>query len=311
MKYSPILLAIIGAFSFCQKAEKRADAYGNFEAVETIVSAESTGRILELKIEEGQDVAAGQTVGLVESGQLALKRQQLVAAMAAVRAKSPDVDAQLRVFEKQLAVQNQQMANLLKEKARVDNLVKEKAVTTKTLDDLNYQIEVLKKQMDATAEQRAAQNAGLSTQKTGLLAEIEPLQKQIAQLDDQTARAKITAPVGGTVLAKFAQTGEMAVAGRALFKLADLKRMTLRAFVSGEQLGSVKIGQTVKIKTDAPGGAMAERDGKVTWISSKAEFTPKVIQTKDERVSLVYAVKIEVDNADGSLKIGMPAEVDF
>lgn len=311
MKNKIIYLIFLGTFSFCQKKEKNADVYGNFEAVETIVSAEATGRILALNLEEGQSIDAGQAVGQVDFEQLTLKKQQLAAAISAVRAKNPDVAAQIRVFEKQLAVQNQQLSTLLTEKKRVENLVKAQAAPSKNLDDLNAQIEVLQKQMDATGEQKSAQNTGLSTQKAGILAEILPLQKQIAQLDDQILRAKIMAPVGGTVLAKFAQIGEMAVAGRALFKLADLKKITLRAYVSGDQLGGVKIGQAVKILVDGPDGSMVERAGKVTWISAKAEFTPKVIQTKNERVNLVYAIKIEAENGDGLLKIGMPGEVVF
>lgn len=311
MKKIALLSMAFAALASCKKSEKRADAYGNFEAVETIVSAEATGRILDFKIEEGQDVAAGQAIGRIETEQLVLKKAQLEAAVQAVRAKNPDVAAQLRVFEKQLAVQSQQLASLRTEQKRAENLVKAGAAPSKTLDDINAQIEVLQRQIDATGEQKSASNTSLSTQKAGILAEIAPLQKQILQIDDQLRRAEIVSPVGGVVLTKFAETGEMAVAGRPLFKVADLKKMTLRAFVAGDQLASVKVSQTVNVSIDGPDGSTVEKTGKIMWISPKAEFTPKVIQTKNERVNLVYAVKIDVENADGALKIGMPGEVNF
>jgi HlyD family secretion protein len=165
--------------------------------------------------------------------------------------------------------------------------------------------------VDVVLEQRSASDAALNTQKSGLLAEILPLQKQIAQIDDQMAKCRIVNPAPGTVLNTYAEPGEVAGVGKALYKIADLRDMTLRAYVAGDQLGSVKTGQTVRIFIDAPGNTQQELAGKVTWISPKAEFTPKVIQTKEERVNLVYAFKAVVPNPDGLLKIGMPAEVKF
>ncbi len=311
MKSKLFFLTALAAFSFCKKTEKRADAFGNFEAVETIVAAESTGKILAFSVEEGQEIAVGQSLGQIETEQIRLKKGQLEAAIRAVRAKNPDAAAPSRVFDRQIAAQNQQLLTLEKERKRAENLVKAGAAPSKTLDDLTAQIELLQKQIEATREQQSASNTAISTQKTGLFAEIEPLQKQIDQLEDQLGKGKIQSPVAGTVLSKFAETGEIAVAGKALFKVADLRKMTLRAFVAGDQLAAVKIGQTVKILIDGPEKTSLEKTGKIQWISPRAEFTPKVIQTKNERVNLVYAVKIEVENSDGSLKIGMPAEVIF
>jgi len=303
------LLALL--FASCQNSAPKADAYGNFEADELIVSAEASGKILSLKIEEGQTLKSGYQVGAIDSVQVALRREQLQASIRAVAAKSPAISAQLAVFEKQMSSMRQQLSTLDREKRRVENLLKNDAATPKQLDDLNAQIEAAQRQMDVILEQKSASNASLSTQKGGLLAEILPLQKQIAQLDDQLAKCRIVNPSNGTVLVKYAEPGEITSFGKPLYKIADLGTMTLRAYIAGNQLGSVKTGQQVKIFIDAEGGSQKELSGKITWISPKAEFTPKVIQTKDERVNLVYAVKISVANTDGILKIGMPAEVRF
>lgn len=294
----------------CQKNGPKADAYGNFEADEMIVSAEANGQILELRLEEGQTLEAGAIVGRIDSTQLTLKKEQLQAAIRAVAAKSPAIAAQLAVYEKQLDANRQQLANLQREKQRVEKLLASDAATPKQLDDLNDQIVLVQRQMDVVLQQRSATDASLSTQKGGLLAEVLPLQKQIAQLEDQIAKCRVENPVAGTVLTRYAETGELATFGKPLYKIADLRTLVLRAYVAGDQLGNIRLGQELKVAIDAPGGGMREFPGKVLWISPKAEFTPKIIQTKDERVNLVYAVKIEVEN-DGSLKIGMPGELRF
>lgn len=304
-----VLFAVL--IAACQPSAPKADAYGNFEADERIVSAEASGRILALSIEEGQTLKAGAEVGAVDSVQLVLKREQLQAAIQAIAAKSPAIRAQLAVFDKQMASVRQQLATLDREKRRLENLVKNDAATPKQLDDLNAQIELAQRQMDVLLEQQSATDATLSTQKGGLLAEIVPLQKQIAQLDDQIAKCRIASPTDGTVLVKYAETGEVTTFGKPLFKIADLNTMTLRAYLAGDQLGAAKVGQQVKIAIDAEGGTQREFAGRVTWISPKAEFTPKIVQTKEERVNLVYSVKISVPNPDGVLKIGMPGEVRF
>lgn len=294
----------------CQKNSPKADAYGNFEADEMIVSAEANGQILELRLEEGQTLEAGAIVGRIDSTQLTLKKEQLQAAIRAIVAKSPAIGAQLAVYEKQLDANRQQLAVLQREKQRVEKLLSSDAATPKQLDELNDQIVLVQRQMDVVLQQRGAADASLSTQKGGLLAEVLPLQKQIAQLDDQIAKCRVENPVAGTVLTRYAETGELATFGKPLYKIADLRTLVLRAYVAGDQLGNIRLGQELKVAIDAPGGGMREFPGKVLWISPKAEFTPKIIQTKDERVNLVYAVKIEVEN-DGSLKIGMPGEVRF
>ena len=311
MKFRLPLYALLLAtlLSSCQKNAPKADAYGNFEADERIVSAEASGKILTLQIEEGQSVKAGQTVGSIDSVQIALKREQLQASIRAIAAKSPAISAQLAVFEKQMASVKQQLTTLDREKRRVENLLKSDAATPKQLDDLNAQIEAAQRQMEVLLEQKTASNATLSVQKNGLMAEVLPLQKQMAQLDDQLSKCHIINFLEGTVLVKYAEPGEMTGFGKPLYKVADLSTMTLRAYVAGNQLGAVKIGQEVKVLVDAEGGKQQDFTGKIRWISPKAEFTPKVIQTKEERVNLVYAVKISVANPDGVLKIGMPAEV--
>lgn len=305
-----LLLPAVLGWAACSNGAGKADAYGNFEADERIIGAEAAGRILALSAGEGQTIKAGEVLGAIDSTQLVLKREQLQAAIRAVVAKTPAIGAQLAVFEKQLNAAKQQLATLEREKRRVENLLKNDAATPKQLDDLNAQIEQVQKQMDVILEQRGASDAALSTQKGGLLAEVLPLQKQIAQLDDQIQRCRVVSPIDGAVLVRYAEPGEITNFGRPLFKVAPLDRLTLRAYVSGEQLAQLKVGQTVNVLTDAPGGAQQTHPGKVIWVSEKAEFTPKIIQTKEERVNLVYAFKVEVPN-DGSLKIGMPAEVDF
>ena len=308
MKYLFFSISFLLLLSACQKNGPKADAYGNFEADERIIGAEANGQILEFRIAEGQELAAGAIVGRIDSTQLALKKEQLQAAIRAVAAKSPAISAQLAVYEKQLATSRQQLTSLQREKQRVENLLRSDAATPKQLDDLNDQMALVQRQMDVILEQRSASDAVLGTQKSGLLAEILPLQKQIAQIDDQLSKCQIVNPAAGTVLTSYAETGEIASFGKPLYKIADLRTMTFRAYIAGDQLGSIRIGQEIKVAIDAPDGAMREFPGKITWISSKAEFTPKIIQTKDERVNLVYAVKIAVAN-DGSLKIGMPGEV--
>jgi HlyD family secretion protein len=307
MRY--VTLLFLTTFIACQKSAPKADAYGNFEADERIISAEATGKILTLSIEEGQELQAGQFIGAIDSVQITLKREQLLASIKAVVAKSPAIGAQLAVFEKQIASVRQQLNTLDREKRRVENLLKSDAAAPKQLDDISAQIEAAQRQMDVIGEQRSASDAAMGVQKSGLFAEVLPLQKQIALLDDQLAKCRIINPIPGTVLVKYAATGEVTAFGKPLYKIADMRTLTLRAYVAGNQLELVKAGQDVTILVDASDGSQKELSGKIRWISPKAEFTPKVIQTREERVNLVYAVKIEVPNPDGLLKIGMPAEV--
>lgn len=286
-----ILAAILPA---CRSNDDQADAYGNFEAVETVVSAEGTGKLLSFMVEEGMTLPADTIVGWIDSTQLYLKKSQLRANIKAVLSKVPDKDPQLEVIREQIAVQK-------REQQRYQNLVNAKAATPKQLDDINYQIAILEKQYRSLA-------STLNTQVSGYNSETRPLEEQVLQVNDQLRQSRITNPVNGTVLIKYVEKGEVVNYGKALYKIADLSALDMRAYVGEEQLGQVKVGQQVTVLTDLPGGKYREWPGSVTWISSEAEFTPKVIQTKEERTNLVYAVKVRVKN-DGSLKIGMPAEL--
>ena len=294
----------------CKNEVKTADAYGNFEAEERIVSAEGSGKILELRLDEGQTLQAGEIVGRIDSTQIVLKIAQLKAAIRAVAAKSPAISSQLSVFDKQKESVNITLGNLDREKKRVEKLLKSDAATPQQMDDIADKIAAAKKQLDVLAEQKSAMNAGLDVQKRGLLAEIAPLEQQIAQLEDQLSKCRIIAPNAGTVLTQYAEAGEITATGKPIFKTADLDMLTLRAYITGIQLSAVKVGQEVSVSIDGQDGNMISYPGKVKWIASKSEFTPKIIQTKDERANLVYAIEISVKN-DGTLKIGMPAEVNF
>lgn len=294
----------------CQKTDETADAYGNFEAVETTVSAQATGALQQFTVEEGQSLTAGQTVGQIDTEQLQLRKAQLLASEQAVRSRTPNVTAQLSAFEQQIAVQQQQLRTLQREKERAQNLIAAGAAPTKQLDDIVAQIEVTERQIALIRQQRTAQASALGTQRSGTTAETAPLAEQVKLIDDQIRKSSVVNPIGGTVTIKYAEPGEIVSYGKPLYKIAALDNITLRAYISGDQLVTVKPGQKVKVFVDAPNGELKPYAGTITWISSKAEFTPKVIQTKDERVNLVYALKIRVKN-DGGLKIGMPGEVTF
>jgi HlyD family secretion protein len=274
----------------CNRGEEKADAFGNFEATEVIVSAEATGNILKLDVEEGQHLDSGQVVGLIDTTQLFLKAQQLIAAKNAVATKSTNISAQMKVLQ-------EQRKNLLRDEQRFENLVKEEALPQKQLDDIRGQINVVEQQVKSVESQYAP-----------IAPEINAIDAQLKQVRDQVRNSVIRNPVGGTVLTKYAEEAEVTAYGRPLYKIANLDTMILRVYISGAQLSSIRIGQEVNVFFDAGTTANAELPGKITWIASTAEFTPKIIQTKEERVNLVYAVKVKVRN-DGSLKIGMPGEV--
>ncbi len=317
-------ICIIFLFTACEKKKENFDASGTFEATEIIVSAEATGKILDLKIQEGQQLKKGEAVGAIDPLSIELQKEQIQASMGALTEKSNDATPQVNVLNEQIstqrnqiAVQKQQMIVLQKEQSRLEKLVKAEAATPKQLDDLNGQMDVLKKQIEASEssisifeKQIMAQKAGVSIQNRGILSEKAPLEKRVKQLDEQLARTKITSPIDGTVLSKYAEIGEITAAGKALYKIADMSELTLRAYITGSQLPQVKINQTVKVLIDDGKDKYREMQGTVTWVSDKAEFTPKTIQTKDERANLVYAMKVKVKN-DGALKIGMFGEVKF
>ncbi|KAA0992352.1 HlyD family secretion protein [Dyadobacter aurulentus] len=308
MKTIVYLSLIVTLLASCGPEKNVYDASGTFEAVETIVSAEATGRILKLDLKEGQQLKAGQVVGYVDSLQLHLKKKQLEAQIRATGSRVPDIAAQTNVYKQQIAVSEVRLDNLLHEKQRVQNLLKADAATPKQLDDITAQVEELQKQLEVIRRQDAAQASVLKTQTSGLRADAKPLYVQIEQINDQLAKAKIINETTGTVLSKYAEVNEMAVAGKPLYKVADLSTLVLRAYVTGDQLTGIKLNQQVKVLIDSAEGKYRQVPGMIEWISDKAEFTPKTIQTKDERANLVYAVKIRVKN-DGLLKIGMYGEV--
>jgi len=276
----------------CTTNDDKADAYGNFEATEIVVSALGQGEILLLDVEEGDVLQKGDQVGLIDTVDLSLKKAQLVKAKDAVRTGLVTIDAQMEV-------QLQQLKNLKVDQDRLQNLYKDGAATKKQLDDINGAIDLINAQLTATR-----------SQKQRIIAEIETLDSQIDQVLEGLSKCYVSIPTSGTVLTKYAEAGEVAGIGKPLFKLADLNRMKLKVYVSGDQLPHIKIGQKVEVMIDKDKKENSSLEGVISWISSTAEFTPKTIQTKDERVNLVYAVRILVTN-DGSMKIGMPGEVNF
>jgi HlyD family secretion protein len=280
----------------CGKSNEGEDASGTFEATEVIVSSEASGKILSFDIEEGQELTANQLLGAIDSTQLFLRKQQILSSKKSIQSRRPDV-------KKQIAVLEQQISTAKTERKRVENLLKANASTQKQLDDINAQISVLEKQLDA-------QKTTLETANEGITEDTEGINIQVQQVSDQLKKCKITSPIAGTVLIKYAEMGEVAAPGKALFKIANTNNMILRAYITADQLTKIKVGQKVKIKTDFGKDESKEYSGTLGWISNKAEFTPKTIQTRDERANLVYAVKINVIN-DGFLKIGMYGTVQF
>src|SRR5579859_4095760 len=297
MKKMPFKFAAVTLFvASCSSGSTDFDATGNFETDELIISAEASGKIMSLSVQEGESLKANQVVGFVDTIQLFLRKKQLQYSIQAVLAKQANTSVQLSSLLEQLAT-------AAKEKKRIENLLKSDAATLKQLDDANAQILVLQRQMDAL-------NSTLSINNASLRSEALPLKAQLDQIQDQIKKSAVVNPIGGTVLTQYALENEIVNPGKALYKIADLSTLTLRAYISGNQLGGISIGQPVKISVDATDGKYKTYDGVIAWVSDKAEFTPKTIQTKAERANLVYAMKIKVKN-DGYLKIGMYGEVKF
>ena len=291
MKINKILgiLLLASLFTSCNENGDKADGYGNFEATEITISAEGNGKLVQFTIEEGQVVEKGTIVGLIDTIQLSLKKEQLIATKNVIRSKSKGVLSQISVLKAQLNTVNIS-------KTRIENLIKENAGTQKQLDDVTGQVSVIKNQIRS-----------VETQNAPIVNELKSIDVHIKQIEDQLQKSIITNPVSGTVLVKYTEPNEVSSFGKPLYKVADLNIMQLRVYISESQLANIKIGQRVTVKIDS-NKDMKNYDGIITWISSEAEFTPKIIQTKEERINLVYAVKINVTN-DGSLKIGMPAEM--
>lgn len=296
MKKIYMIIAAVALLSSCNGEKVKNDASGTFESTEIIVSSEATGKIIRLDLKEGDIVKAGITYGIVDTTQLLLKKEQLEASINSVKSRRQDVG-------KQVSHLKEQLKKLKEERERINNLIEASATNTKQLDDINSSISILTKQIDA-------QESSLKSANLAIEGEAEAMRAQVAQIEDQLQKCKITSPITGTVLAKYAEQGEITSMGKPIFKIADIDNMQLRAYISASQLTQIKIGQKVKILSDYGDKQQKEYDGIISWISDKSEFTPKTIQTKDERVNLVYSIKVDVKN-DGFLKIGMYGDVIF
>jgi HlyD family secretion protein len=290
-KVQIIALALL-ATAACKNGEQKSDAFGNFEATETIVSAESAGKILEMKVKEGSELTQGQTIALIDTTELYLKKKQTEAQLAATETKRQNVASQISVLK-------EQKKNIQTNVDRITKMFAEKSATQQQFDDVTGQANVIDRQI-----------ANTNTQFQLIGSEAEVVKRQLDLLDEQLSKCKVASPGKGTVLETYLEPGELASPGKAILKMADLSSLELKVYVSGAQLANVKLGSEVKVLIDAGVKEMQTRTGKVTWISSESEFTPKIIQTKEERVKLMYAVKVLVPN-DGTLKIGMPGEVVF
>lgn len=290
------LLVFLAVFASCHNSENDWDAAGAFESVETIISTESSGTIMQFDVEEGQNLHAGQWIGYIDSAQLYYAKEELEAQIASTLSQQPDIPVQVASLYSQLA-------DAEKNQQRMDNLVKVSAATQQQLDDANTQVEVYKKQIEA-------QKSALGITSTTIEKNVAPLVHHIEQIDDQLQKCKIINPINGTVLTKYAENHEVVTPGKALYKIAPTDTLILRAYITGSQLTEIKLGQKVKVRSDEGSDNYRYYPGVIYWISDKSEFTPKTIPTKDERADLVYAIKIRVPN-DGYLKIGMYGEVEF
>ena len=291
------IITIFLLFTACSETEVGSDAYGNFEATTLMVSSEARGRLLFLKVEEGQEVEAGQLVALVDTTPLDLQRRLIDAKIGTLPQKLQNALAAIEVLERR-------KNNLIRERDRFGRLVEKKAATAKQLDDLNGEITVVDQQIEAIQTQTNIANRAI-------LSEKEPLLAQRAIINDQIQRSYIYNPIKGTVLTKLSEPSEMTGIGNPLYRIAQLDTLTLRFYVSGSQLPELRLGKPVEVLVDENGTDFLHTEGVVSWIAKQAEFTPKTIQTKEDRVNLVYAVEASVPNPEGIFKIGMPAEINF
>ena len=296
MKSKSILYValLLSGITSCKEEKKNYDASGSFEAVETLIAAEASGQLQKLNIEEGQSLDSGQVVGYIDSTQLHLSKLQLQQSKKTILSGRPQTNLQVESLKTELA-------NAVSDRDRIDNLVKGGVASQKQLDDANAKISTLQARIKAQESSLEISTSSINEQGSGVDA-------QMREINDQLQKCVVVNPVKGTVLTKYAEQYEMAVLGKPLYKIADLSTIILRAYITGDQLQQVKTGQQVKVFTDDGKGGFNETDGVITWINDKAEFTPKTIQTKNERANLVYAIKVSVKN-DGYLKIGMYGEV--
>ena len=295
IKIRPFLILsalLLVTVSSCKQEEEESFAWGNFEAEDIMISSEVSGELLKLKVTEGQEVKQGDLLCLIDSTQLHLKKLQLMASAQAVRAGLSEVNAGIRVNEVELK-------NIRRESERIKKLYKDEAATEKQVDDIKGQTDMAEAKLQS-----------LKAQKPGIYSRLEAYEMQLKQIEDQLERCTVEAPVKGTILETYLRRGELVNPGRSILKMASLDTMILRVFISGDQLSQVETGERVKVIYDGPRGDKPEIPGMVSWISSQAEFTPKIIQTREERVNLVYAVKVLVPN-NGQLKIGMPGEIQL
>ena len=288
MAFGLIVLAITG----CSNGEK-SDAYGQFEATEITISAQASGELLSFGILEGQELKSGQQIGMVDTSKLVLQRDELQARLESIESRIGNINAEVEV-------QKSELESAEKDLKRIQSLNKDGAATQKQLDDAEARVRTIRKKIDA-----------LQTQKHSVRAEVAATEAKIAQLDDQIDDATITNPVLGTVLTTYVEPYELVRQGQPLYRIASLDTLILRIYVSGAQLPGISLGQEVQVLVDKNAEENQSMSGKVSWIASEAEFTPKMIQTKEERVTQVYAVEIKVANPEGILKIGMPGEVNF
>jgi HlyD family secretion protein len=293
MKYRIFnVIIILTILSGCSKNHDKSDAYGTFESTEIIVSSEVAGKITNLTIDEGQQATTGSVLLQIDNTEWNLKKEQLMAQKNIISSKYANIKSQVDV-------QDQQKENLMVEKRRLEKLLADNAVPPKQMDDVKASLNIIDKQVKA-----------LETQTVSIPSELESLDRQIDQLELNISRCSVTCPITGTILSKYVNKGEVVSPGKPLFKVADLSQMMLRVYVSGNTLPKLKIGQKAEVLVDKGKKDLKNYEGVISWISPNAEFTPKIIQTKEERVNLVYAVKITVKN-DGYLKIGMPGEANF
>ena len=294
MKSAVYLLGLAVLLFSCHNEDGEYDATGVFETTEVIVSAQGTGEIMRFDIDEGKTVDAEVELGYIDTVQLSLKKQELLANLEATDSRRYDVARQIASLREEIATQK-------REQQRYQNLVQAKAANQKQLDDINARLATLEKQLAAQTETLENGNRTVSGQ-------VRMLEAQLAQVEDQIGKCRISSPINGTILSKYAEAGELASQGRALFKVGDIVNMYLRAYITADQLTELKIGQSVRVFADEGESGRREYAGTVSWISDKAEFTPKTIQTRDERANLVYAVKIQIQN-DGFVKRGMYGEI--
>jgi HlyD family secretion protein len=287
-----IILLLVTSITFsCETSDDRADAYGNFEVEETTISAQAAGELLEFNIEEGVALKSDTRVGVIDSTTLAIQKSEIFANIGSIKARRVSIDAEQKVLDAE-------MANLKREHNRVKLLIKSESATQKQLDDIEGNIVVLK-----------SKSSSISSQYSIINAQVKVMLAKIDLIDEQISRCLIINPTNGLVLTKLARKNELVAPGRPLYKIADMSTIYLKAYIAEPQLAIIKQGQKVIVKVDYPEG-QKEIEGLVSWVSSESEFTPKIIQTKEERVNLVYAIKVSVNN-DGYLKLGMPGEVYF